>query len=134
MDDILVARVMTSDPITVTADTYVEPAANTLLDNGVGSLIVVDDDGNLEGILTTTDFVGIVAASQPKAETKVERYMSTDVTTASAQDSIAEAAQKMIDQGIHHLPVVDDDEGVIGIVSTTDLAAYISGLQTKKAR
>ncbi|WP_430504887.1 CBS domain-containing protein [Haloparvum sp. PAK95] len=134
MDDILVARVMTSDPITVTADTYVEPAANKLLDNGVGSLIVVDDDGNLEGILTTTDFVKIVAASKPKAETKVERYMSTDVTTASAQDSIAEAAEKMIDHGIHHLPVVDDEEGVIGIVSTTDLAAYISGLQTKKAR
>lgn len=134
MDDILVARVMTSDPITVTADTYVEPAANKLLDNGVGSLIVVDDDGDLEGILTTTDFVGIVAASKPKAETKVERYMSTEVRTASAQDSIAEAAEKMIDHGIHHLPVVDDEEGVIGIVSTTDLAAYVSGLQTKKAR
>jgi len=134
MDDILVARVMTTDPITVTEDTYVEPAANKLMDNGVGSLIVVDDAGALEGILTTTDFVGIVAASRPKAETKVERYMSTGVTTASAQDNIAEAAEKMLDHGVHHLPVVDDDEGVIGIVSTTDLAAYISGLQAKKAR
>lgn len=134
MDDILVARVMTSDPITVTADTYVEPAANVLIDNGVGSLVVVDDDGSLEGILTTTDFVKIVAASKPKAETKVGRYMTTDVKTASAQDSIADVADQMIDHSFHHMPVVDPEEGVIGIVSTTDLAAYISGMATKSVQ
>ena len=133
MDDILVARVMTSDPTTVTADTYVEQAANLLMDNGIGSVVVVDDDGGLEGILTTTDFVKIVAASKPKAETKVSRYMSTEVRTASAQDSIADVADQMVEHGFHHMPVVDDDEGVIGIISTTDLAAYISGLEAKSA-
>jgi CBS domain-containing protein len=46
----------------------------------------------LEGILTTTDFVNIVAESHPKAETSVSRYMSTDVVTASAQDGIRDAA------------------------------------------
>jgi CBS domain-containing protein len=132
MDDILVGRVMTSEAITVHPDTFVEEAASLLLEEGIGSLIVVDDDGRLEGILTTTDFVHIVAASKPKAQTTVERYMSTDVITASAQDAITDVADVMIEQGIHHLPVVDDDGGVIGIVSTTDLTKYISGLQPRR--
>ncbi|MFC6614658.1 CBS domain-containing protein [Halopenitus salinus] len=132
MEDILVGRVMTSDVITVHPDTFVEEAASLLLERGVGSLVVVDDDGRLEGILTSTDFVAIVAASKPKAQTTVERYMSTDVTTASAQDPIIEVADRMVDLGVHHLPVVDDDGGVIGIVSTTDLAEYLSGLETKR--
>ncbi|WP_096391047.1 CBS domain-containing protein [Halopenitus persicus] len=132
MDDILVGRVMTSEAITVHPDTFVEEAASLLLEKGIGSLVVVDDDDRLEGILTTTDFVHIVAASKPKAQTTVERYMSTDVTTASAQDPITDVADVMIEQGIHHLPVVDEEGGVIGIVSTTDLTKYISGLQPRR--
>lgn len=129
MDDIFVARLMTTDLQTVDRDTLVEDAANRMQDNGIGSLVVVDDDGHLAGILTTTDFVDIVARSKPKAETTVERYMTTDVVTTHAQASIREVADVMLEHGFHHLPVVDDEEGVIGMISTTDLAAYISTVQ-----
>ena len=129
MDDIFVAQLMTSDPITVTADTLVEDAAQTLLDNGISSVIVADDDGVLDGILTTTDFVKIVAAQQPKDQTPVSKYMSTELTTAEAGDPIEEVADKMIDHGVHHVPVVDGDK-VVGIITTTDLAAYISQVQS----
>ncbi|WP_416841521.1 CBS domain-containing protein [Haloferax sp. DFSO52] len=126
MEDIFVARLMSTDLVTVTADTLVEDAAQLILDNNISSLIVVDDENNLEGILTTTDFVTIVAKSQPKAETTVERYMTTDVMTADAQDPIADVAEAMTSHGFHHMPVVDDEEGVIGIITTSDLAAYVS--------
>ncbi|RQG98094.1 CBS domain-containing protein [Natrarchaeobius chitinivorans] len=115
---------------TVTPDTLVEDAGQLMLENNVGSVIVVDGDGHLEGILTTTDFVNIVAQSEPKAETTVSRYMTTDVITASAQDSLRDVADLMIDHGFKHVPVVDDEEGVIGIISTTDLASYLSRVQT----
>ncbi|MFB6071753.1 MAG: CBS domain-containing protein [Halobacterium sp.] len=130
MDDIFVGQLMSDDLFTATKDTLVEDAAETMLSNGVGSLVVVDDDGRLEGILTTTDFVDIVARSKPKAETTVERYMTTDVITASAQDSIQDVADAMIEHGFHHMPVVDEDGVVIGIVTTKDLTAYISTVQT----
>lgn len=130
MDDIFVARLMSADVQSVTADTLVETAAEAMLEDGIGSLVVVDDAGQVEGILTTTDFVGIVAESQPKAETTVERYMSTDVVTVGAQTSIRDAADTMIEHGFHHLPVVDDGEGVVGMLTTTDLAAYLSHVQT----
>jgi CBS domain-containing protein len=130
MDDIFVARLMNSDLQTVGPDTLVEDAARQMQEQGIGSLVVVDDEGRLVGILTTTDFVDIVARSKPKAQTTVERYMTTDVITTGAQTSIQAAADVMLDHGFHHLPVVDEEGGVIGMISTTDLAAYLSTVQT----
>jgi len=126
MDDIFVARIMTTDVVTCRPTTLVEDAAQQLLEKDIGSLVVVDEDGHLAGILTTTDFVEIVSKSEPKAETTVERYMSTDVSTATAQESIQDAADRMLDLSVHHMPVVDEDEGVIGMLSTSDLAGYLS--------
>jgi CBS domain-containing protein len=130
MDDIFVGRVMSADLHTVRPETLVEDAASILLDNEIGSVIVVDEGNQLEGILTTTDFVGIVAKSQPKAETPVAEYMSTDVITATAQDSIRDVADAMLEHGFHHVPVVSDEDGVIGMATSSDLAAYLSHVQT----
>ena len=130
MEDIFVARVMSTSLHTVDPDTLVEDAGRLMLEQDVGSVIVTGDDNELEGILTTTDFVNIVAQSHPKAETTVERYMTEDVVTASAQDSIRDAADVMMEHGFKHLPVVDEDEGVIGIITTTDLASYVSRVRT----
>ena len=129
MDDMFVGRVMSTDLRAVGPDTLVEDAAELMLEEGVGSVLVVDESNEVEGILTTTDFVSIVAKSQPKAQTTVTKYMSTDVITTTAGTPIHEVADIMLDAGIHHVPVVDDEEGVIGIVTTTDLAAYLSHVE-----
>lgn len=133
MDDIFVARLMTSDLQTVSPDTLVEDAAELMIDSGIGSVLVVDEDNGLEGILTSTDFVHIVSERKPKDRTPVSKYMSRDVVTTTAQTPIEEAADVMLEAGIHHLPVVDETEGVIGIITTTDLTAYVAGLQTQTA-
>lgn len=130
MDDIFVGRLMSSDIHTVSPETLVEDAAQVMLGNDIGSVIVVDGNNELEGILTTTDFVDIVAKSQPKAETTVARYMSTGIVTATAQDPIRDVADAMVEHGFHHVPVVSDEDGVIGIITSSDLAAYLSHVQT----
>jgi len=130
MDDIFVARLMSTDIHTVTPDTLVEDAAHVMLENDIGSVVVVDEDNALQGILTSTDFVEIVAKQKRKDSTSVSKYMSTDVVTTSAQEPVQDAADSMLEHGFHHLPVVDETEGVIGMVSTTDLTAYISRLQS----
>lgn len=126
MDDVFVAQLMTSEPKTVRADTLVEDAANLMLEDGIGSVLVVDDDDRLAGILTNTDFVKIVAERKPKDETPVSEYMSTDLMTTDAQEPIEAVANRLLEAGIHHMPVVDDDGTPIGIITTTDLAAYVS--------
>ncbi|MFC6735026.1 CBS domain-containing protein [Halolamina salina] len=129
-DDLFVASLMSTEVKTVTRDTLVEDAAELMLDNQIGSVVVVDDDGTLEGILTRTDFVSIVAGQQPKDQTPVSEYMTRDVQTAKAGDSIRTVADRMVEAGFHHMPVIDDTEGLIGMITTSDLTAYLSTVQT----
>ncbi|MFO7833098.1 MAG: CBS domain-containing protein [Halohasta sp.] len=132
MVDIFVGRLMSSPVETVRPATSVREAARVLLDEDIGSLVVVDDDNAVVGILTTTDFVRITA-DDTAAEATVRDYMSTDVTTTTANDSINDVAGEMIDGGFHHLPVVDEEAGVVGILTTTDLTAYLSTVESPPA-
>lgn len=131
--DIFVARIMSTAVKTVTPETLVEDAAALMLNQDIGSVVVVDEQNQLQGILTTTDFVQIVAERKPKDRTPVSAYMSTDVITASAQDPIDEVAEQMIEHGIHHIPVTNESEGLIGIITTTDLTAYLSDTRIASA-
>ncbi|ELY51380.1 CBS domain-containing protein [Natronorubrum bangense] len=130
MDDIFVARIMSSSVHTVSPDTLVEDAGKLMLEEDIGSVMVVDEDNQLAGILTTTDFVQIVAERKPKDQTPVSTYMTQDVITVSAQDDIRDAADVMVEHGFHHTPVVDEDEGVIGMLTTSDLTSYLSRAET----
>jgi CBS domain-containing protein len=129
MEDIFVGRVMSTQVVTVPPETPIEEAADRLLRESIGSLVVVDEDDQAQGILTSTDFVRVVAEGESSDETTVLDHMSENVATVTAQDDIEEAADKFITYDIHHLPVTDDHEGVIGMLSTADLAAYISAVQ-----
>ncbi|QAU13364.1 CBS domain-containing protein [Halorubrum sp. BOL3-1] len=133
IEDVFVARLMSTDLHTVTPGTLVEDAAAVLLENDISSVLVVDEaDGALVGILTSTDFVDIVAKSQPKAETTVERYMTSDPVTTGAQDDVSTVAATMLEHGFHHVPVVDGDVP-IGIITTSDFAAYVSSPEPASA-
>ena len=130
IDDLFVGRLMSSSLYTVSPDTLVEEAATAMLERDIGSVVVADDDGRLEGVLTTTDFVRIVAERKPKDETPVSKYMTTDVVTTTAQTSIRDVADEMVEHGFHHMPVVDDEGVAIGMITTTDLTAYVSHVES----
>jgi len=130
IDDLFVGRLMSSDVKTVRPDTLVEEAADVMLENAIGSVVVVDENGELEGILTRTDFVAIVAGQKPKDQTPVKEYMTRDVQIAKAGDSVREVADRMVEAGFHHMPVVDHEEGLIGMITTSDLTSYLSTVQT----
>ena len=115
---------MTSGVLTVTTDATVEDAAETLLEADVGSLVVVDESDRPVGMFTNTDLAEFVSESEVRAEGTVGEYMTDRVITVSAGDSIRDAAAKMISNGIHHLPVTDDEGRVTGMLSTLDLTAY----------
>ena len=121
---------MSSPVETVSPDTPAHVAAETMLDEDIGSVIVVDDEGHLEGILTATDFVHVAAEQRWAADATVGTYMTTNVRTTTANETIRDVSDAMIENGFHHMPVVDDDEGVVGIISTTDITAYVSHVQT----
>lgn len=130
MDDIYVGRLMTSAPLTVSPTATLAEAAETMLAEDVSSVLVTDEADGLVGILTTTDFVELVSTDETDRTATVDSVMTTDLVTVGAQDSIDDAADLLIERGVHHLPVVDEGEGLVGILSTTDLTGYVSRIQS----
>ena len=119
-----VEQLMTTDLVTVTPDEGVETAAGTILQKEAGSLVALED-GRLAGILTCTDLTELISDGAVPADATVDDYMTEDVTTVAPEESIQDAAVKMITRQIQHLPVVDEEE-VVGMLSTTDLTAHLT--------
>lgn len=125
MDDVFVGSLMSSPVRTVRDGTSLQNAGEIMREHDIGSVIVVDDDDRLEGILTATDFIQVIADGNPDPNATVATAMSTDVITTTADESIQTVADMIIEHGFHHVPVVDG-ESVIGVITTTDLTAYLS--------
>jgi len=126
MEDVFVGSLMSSPARSVSGDATLREAGRVLLDHDIGSVVVVDDDWILRGILTATDFVRVVAGENAwEPSTSVAEVMSRDVLTTTADAPITVAADLMVDTGHYHVPVVDGGSA-IGVISAADLAAYVS--------
>lgn len=121
-----VEKLMSTDLLTVTPDTDIKAAADILLDEGIGSLLVLTAEDQLAGVLTSTDFVAIVSADQAPSTATVGDYMTGDVLTVPATATLHDAAVKMIRQDIQHLPVAGDENEIVGMLSATDLTAQLT--------
>lgn len=120
-----VTDVMTSPVLTLAAETPVDEAAAGMLEGDIKSLVVIDDDCRPLGIFTSTDAVRLAADDERASEATVGDYMSTDVVTTVPDAALPTVAERMLDEGINHLPVTEDGE-VVGILTTTDLTAWLA--------
>lgn len=96
-------------------------AAKEMYDERIGSVVIVDDDGALVGILTERDVLRACATGVDTHAATVGNWMTEDPVTASADTEIAAALQTMIDRGFRHLPVIGEG-GVLGVVSMRTLS------------
>ncbi|MDT3434760.1 CBS domain-containing protein [Haloarcula sp. 1CSR25-25] len=133
MEDVFVGRIMSSPVTTVAADANAKAVAKRMLDENISSVVVAGADGELSGILTSTDFVEIAAEGGDTTGLSVSEFMTTELITVTANDAVETAASLMLDHGVHHLPVVDETEGVVGMLTTTDITAYVSGIEESAA-
>jgi CBS domain-containing protein len=125
MEELYVDQLMSRPVETVTPDTPVREAAAELVRHDVGALVVVDERGRLEGILTATDFVLLVRDGTATADATVGEFARTDVITTTRTAPVSDVAETMLDRRIHHVPVVDGEE-VVGMVTSVDLAARLA--------
>jgi len=114
--------VMTKDPATCRTDQSALDAARAMRDGDFGAVVVINESGDVRGILTDRDIVvrGVAEGNVP-AETEISEIFTTEPTTLSPDDSIDDAVQALRDGHVRRLPVVEDLR-VIGIVSIGDLA------------
>jgi CBS domain-containing protein len=117
-----VRDVMVRDVVTIDSSTTLIEAAQKMRDGNVGMLPVVEN-GRLRGVVTDRDLVVRAMARNMDATSTPVRYVCTDDLASARPDwSIEEAMQAMSESQVGRLPVVDDDERVIGIVTLSSLA------------
>ena len=121
-----VAEIMTSTSVTESPADSLRSAAETMWRQQTGSLLVMDGD-QLVGIITERDVMKAIAQGR-SVDTPVSDVMTRDVLTIAATTSLHDAARQMASRWIRHLPVVDGDGGVVGLVSQRDLVGVFAAL------
>jgi CBS domain-containing protein len=117
-----VGDVMVRNVLTIEASATLQEAAQRMREGNVGVLPVVDA-GRLRGVITDRDLVVRgMARGMDAAQTPVRYIASEDLACARADWDVEDAMQVMADCQVGRLPVVDDDNRVIGIVTLSSLA------------
>jgi len=106
-------------PIGATLDA----AARLMWEFDCGNIPVVNDDGQLAGVITDRDVcMAAYTQGRPLAEIAVTTAMSKAVVSARPEDAIESVEHLMRDNQIRRVPIVDADNRPIGMVSMNDLA------------
>jgi CBS domain-containing protein len=98
-----------------------------MVKNKVGSVLVINHSNFPIGIVTERDIIKKVCVTNTLPnEMKVDKIMSSPVITIMSYDSIETAAQKMTNYKIKRLPVLEEDQQIVSILSLSDITRHLS--------
>jgi CBS domain-containing protein len=110
------------DVATIPASESVRTALGLLAEKGIGALVVSTDGRHVEGIVSERDVArGLHEHGAGLLAEPVSSVMTAQVHTCRPSASVHDLAQTMTDHRVRHVPVVDDDGGLVGIVSIGDV-------------
>lgn len=110
----------------IDAATPLAEAARWMTSRGVGSLLVTRD-GRVRGIFTEHDLTRAAAHNAAIDTDIVDNWMSDFPHLARPEWTLDQAADVMIEHGIRHLPVIEEDGGAVGMVSIKDVVWAMRG-------
>jgi CBS domain-containing protein len=130
--------VMTTDVLTVEPETSLKDVATLLAEHRVSGLPVVNGDGKVVGVISEADILfkevgdkkgpqGVIAwLLEPGGPAKLEARTAGEAMTSPARTieptrPVAEAAKRMLEEGVNRFPVVDQHGQLLGIVTRADL-------------
>ena len=136
LDALDVSEIYTDDIVTVTTDTSIGTVINRLREHGVSRLPVLDDNGQLTGMVTTHDIADFAVRNMERQQKgdrsgdidrildiRVYDIMNSPVETTTPTESVRDAVTRMLDNDYAGLVVTpeDDDGTVVGIITKTDV-------------
>ncbi len=144
-----VKDIMSRDVVTINAADTIHEALTLMGENRVSALPVVDNRNNCVGILSTSDLVDMTRdvdddvynldlvdpttqrflldkLAHSMGNETVQSFMSEAVTTVDMEATIGRATREMLRNQVHHLPIVDVHDHLIGIISTMDILAELA--------
>lgn len=116
---------MTKATVTDASDDTLAEASAKMWRQQTGSLLVMEGS-RLVGIVTERDVLRTVGEGHDPKSVSLRDAMTSDVVTVKSDLSVREAAQIMFDKWFRHLPVVDGNGDVVGIVSLRDLNGLVA--------
>jgi acetoin utilization protein AcuB len=122
---------MSAPAVTITPDTSLQDALDLMHEHRFRRLPVVDELGRLMGIVSERDLLyaspppppllSALDLDRPLADFEVRQIMTRQVITTRPDTFVEDAARLMADNKIGGLPVVDEDNGVVGVITETDI-------------
>ncbi|MFY0254995.1 CBS domain-containing protein [Chitinophaga sp. 30R24] len=110
----------------INPDSTVFEALEMLVDKNVGALTVVDTNGQFLGILSERDYARrVILKGRVSKETLIREIMTEHPITVTEDNTIEQCMELMTDKRIRHLPVVDAQQRLIGLISIGDVVKYI---------
>ena len=124
-----VAERMRRSQRTLRPDDDIRHAARAMRTAGVPALAVLDEKGRVVGVVTAEDLADIPQLSTEHVDAlkdvQVFELMTTDPSTIEPDATLREAAGLMLEGGFRHLPVVDANRKLVGILSERDVRTFL---------
>lgn len=121
-----IGLLMKESPVTLRLHTSIDEAVRLLQEHRVGCLLVVDETGKLVGIFSERDFIKKVYGKLDKLDERpVTEVMTANPMSITPEGNMAYALNLMAHGGFRHIPVVDQDDMPIGIISVRDITDVI---------
>lgn len=118
-----------SDVVTSSPEASIEDLATEMRDEEVGSILITDD-GELQGIVTDRDLtIRVLARQADPSDLSAEDVMSSDLCTIERGAGFYQATELMAEHGVRRLPVCDDDDALVGIITVDDLNELLADEQ-----
>jgi CBS domain-containing protein len=125
-EEVRVSAVMTPAVACARPDLDLDSVARLLLDLGVGGLPVVDEDGHPIGIISKTDLIRYQGENRGGHEIRTEDAMTPIAFSVLENTALSNAAALMAFEGVHRLPVTNEDDHVVGILSALDIVRWLA--------
>jgi CBS domain-containing protein len=116
-----VSELMHTPAVTCAPDETLKRAAQLMDERNVGCVIVVDQVGEVAGVLTDRDIALRAVSHGLSADIPVQMIMSRDVRTVSPRADVAEAASIMMKSRVRRLPAIDEHGVLHGLIALDDL-------------
>jgi len=130
LQDIPVKRYMSRYVLTFKPEQEILEAAKLMSDRGISSAPVIDDIGNLVGVLSDTDCMeaAVKIGFDPDWKGLVKEYMSDSVVTVEANESVLKIAERFLKDRFRRYPVMEDNR-LIGQISRIDVLKALEQAQ-----
>ena len=116
--DAAVRSLITRPPVFVHLDDSLRRLAATFVEESIGAAVVRNT--NPLGIVSERDIVRALAEGEDLDRATASDVMTEEVEVAAPTDLIIDVVDRMVDNEIRHMPVIDPDGGVMGLVSARD--------------